>query len=64
MTVNQYLSGAWGRAKAYSRPVMSSPYVTRLARPQRSARPAMSDANAPMPFAMIDAATKNVNVMS
>ena len=43
------------------RPVISRPPTTRLARPQRSASPANSEANAPTALPMTETNTKAVN---
>ena len=62
-TVYTVLFGAFGRPKAMISPVSSRPPTTRLARPQRSARPANSEANAPTALPITETNTKYVNVM-
>ncbi len=57
------LPEALGSPKPMSRPVMSRPPTTRLARPQRSARPARSEAKAPTRLPTTEMNTKYVKVM-
>lgn len=54
------MPGAFGNPTAMISPVISNPPTTRLARPQRSARPANSEAKAPTRLPMTDTKTKNV----
>src|SRR5664279_1940866 len=53
---------AYGSANAVSRPVSSRPPTTRFARPQRSARPAPRDANAPTALPITSTNTNSVKV--
>jgi len=62
ITVYSALLEALGSPNRMINPVRSRPPTTRFARPQRSAKPAASDANAPSAFPITSTNTNCVNV--